>query len=63
MAVLFQVEVFWVVTPCSVMVRYQHSTGPCCLLTSPWGWRQHGALKRQYITRMLHGVTTQTNSN
>jgi len=26
-----QVEVFWVVTPCSVVVRYQRFRGPCCL--------------------------------
>jgi len=31
-AVMFQVEVFWVVKPCSVLVGYQCSRGPCC----PW---------------------------
>jgi hypothetical protein len=30
-AMMFQVEVFWVVTPCSIVVRYQHCRGPCCL--------------------------------
>jgi len=30
-AVMFQVEVFWVVTPCSVVVGYQSFRGPCCL--------------------------------
>jgi len=29
-ALMFQVKVFWVVTPCSVMVRYQHFTGSRC---------------------------------
>jgi len=29
--VLFQVEVFWVVTPCSVVVGYQCFRGPCHL--------------------------------
>jgi hypothetical protein len=29
-AVIFQVEVFWVVTPCSVVAGYQHFRGPCC---------------------------------
>jgi hypothetical protein len=29
--VMFQVEVFWVVTPCSVVVGYQRFRGPCCL--------------------------------
>jgi hypothetical protein len=27
-AVIFQVEVFWVVTPCSVVVRYHYFRGP-----------------------------------
>jgi hypothetical protein len=26
-----QIEVFWVVTPCSVVVAYQRFGGPCCL--------------------------------
>jgi len=26
-----QVEFFWVLTPCSDTVGYQHSSGPCCL--------------------------------
>jgi hypothetical protein len=30
-AYLFQVEVFWVVTPCYVVVGYQRFGGPCCL--------------------------------
>jgi hypothetical protein len=30
-AAMFQVEVFWVVTPCSVAVGYQPFSGPCCL--------------------------------
>jgi len=25
------VEVFWVVSPCSVVVGYQRFRGPCCL--------------------------------
>jgi hypothetical protein len=31
MAVMFQVDVFWVVTPCSVVSGYQRFRGPCCL--------------------------------
>jgi hypothetical protein len=27
----YQVEVFWVVTPCIVVVDYQLFRGPCCL--------------------------------
>jgi hypothetical protein len=29
MAVIFQVEVFWIVTMCSVVVEYQPSRDPC----------------------------------
>jgi hypothetical protein len=29
---MFQVEVFWVVTLCSVVVGYRRFRGPCCLL-------------------------------
>jgi hypothetical protein len=31
MTVMIQVEVFWVVTPCSTVVGYQYFRGPCCL--------------------------------
>jgi hypothetical protein len=31
MTLMFQVEVFWVVTPCSVAVGYRRFRGPCCL--------------------------------
>jgi hypothetical protein len=31
MVIKIQVVVFWVLTPCSVVVGYQHSRGPCCL--------------------------------
>jgi hypothetical protein len=44
--IIFQVEVFRVVTPCAVY----------------WRWRQHGPLKRRHPTTTLHGVTTQKNS-
>jgi hypothetical protein len=30
-AVTLQVQVFWVVTPCNVVVGYQSFRGPCCL--------------------------------
>jgi hypothetical protein len=46
---LFQVDVFWVMTPRSVVV-----------VSSPWRWRQHGPPKRWYLTTTLHGVTTET---
>jgi len=28
----------------------------------PWRWRQHGPLKRWYVTTTLHGVTTEKTS-
>jgi hypothetical protein len=31
MVVVFQVEVFWVMTPCSVVVGQQRFRDPCCL--------------------------------
>jgi len=42
-AMKIQVEVFWVVTPCDIVV----------------GYRQHGRLKRWYPTTTLHGVIIQ----
>jgi hypothetical protein len=29
--VKIQIEILWVVTPCSVVVGYQRFRGPCCL--------------------------------
>jgi len=49
---LLQVEVFWVVTPCSEVSD----------VTSPWRWRQNGHLKRWYPTTTLYGVTTHKTS-
>jgi len=48
--IIFQVEFFWVVTPSSVVVRYQRFRGPFCF---------YGPLKRWYPTTTLHGVTIQ----
>jgi hypothetical protein len=45
----FQVEVFWFMTQCSVVMPS----------SSHWRWRQHGCLKRRYPTTALHYVTTQ----
>jgi hypothetical protein len=33
-----QVVIFWVMTPCSVVVRYQHFGGTCCLLKMEETW-------------------------
>jgi len=39
-AVNIQVRVFWIATPCSVMVGYKHFRGPCCpRLQSSGFWR------------------------
>jgi hypothetical protein len=61
--VTFQVEVFWVVMPCSVVVGYQRFGGQCCLYlqgedSSQEGrrWRQQGPLKCWYPTTTLHGL-------
>jgi hypothetical protein len=43
------VEVFCVLTPCSVVVGYHNFRGPCCLRQDP--------PKRWYRTTTLHGVT------
>jgi hypothetical protein len=40
MAVLFQVEVLWIVTPCSVVIGYPCFRGPCCL-------HLHGEMKME----------------
>jgi len=40
---MFQVEVFCVVTPCSVVVGYRHFGWPCCLHLQFWNirsWRR-----------------------
>jgi len=44
-----KVNVFWVVTPCSVVVGYRCFRGSCC----------HGPLKCWYATTTLHGIATQ----
>jgi hypothetical protein len=28
---MFQVEVFWVMTPCNIVVEFHRFRGPCCL--------------------------------
>jgi hypothetical protein len=49
--VMLQVEVFWVVIPCSVVVGQQ------CIFR---GWRQHRPPKRRYYTTTLHGIISHT---
>jgi hypothetical protein len=40
---IFQVEVFWIITPSNVAVGYQSFRSPYCLISS-WRWRQYGPL-------------------
>jgi hypothetical protein len=53
--VKFQVEIFWVLTPCSFVVRYKSFGGPFCL-------HLQGEVKRWYPTAALHGVTIKNTS-
>jgi len=55
-AVMFQVDIFWVVTSYNIVVRYQCFRGPCCLHL----W--HELQKQWYPTTILHGITTQETS-
>jgi len=48
-AVMFQVEVLWVVTPYSAVVGYRRFGGPCCL-------------HLHHSNRTLCGVTTKTST-
>jgi len=43
-----QVEVFWIMTSCSVVGGCQQFRGPCCLHLQHW-----------YLTSPLHGIPTQ----
>jgi hypothetical protein len=63
MALKFQVEVFWVVMPCNVVIGYQILRGPCWLyFHHVYGGSMTGPLKHLYATKKLHGVTTQKTS-
>jgi hypothetical protein len=57
---------FWDVTPCSLVDRYQHIGGTCCLhlhvrrvTLVPWRWRHRVCPKRWYLSTKLHGVALQ----
>jgi len=51
--VKIQVEVFWVVSPCSVVIGYQRFGDPWYLHLQGEGRRQHGPLKRWYPTTIF----------
>jgi len=63
-AVMFHVEVFWIVTPCSIVVGYQRFRGPCCL--HPQGsmdlWNV-GILLLQYMVSQPRGPRLEIFSN
>jgi len=59
-ALIFRVELFWVVSPCSVVLGYQHFTGSCCLhLQGKVGLWNNGILREMYTVsqprRHRHG--------
>jgi len=56
-AMKIQVEVFWVVMLCGVVVRYQLFRGSWCLI-----FKQQGPLKCWHPTTTPHGITTQKTS-
>jgi len=67
MVVRIQAKIFWVVTPCSIVVGYQCFGGLFCLhlkgevngMGKGWRQRQQGPPKCWYIIATLHGITTQ----
>jgi len=61
----FQVQVFWVVTPCRVVVGHQRSGGPCCLhlqVVTPCSvvveCRRFGGLCCLHFTLKMEGAWT-----
>jgi hypothetical protein len=60
-AVIFQVEVFWTVTPCSVVVGYQRFRGSCCTrlyftmrMEATWTPSNVGLLPQHYTASHPH---------
>jgi len=58
-AMKIQVEAFWIVTPCAVVVGYQSFGGLCYLHLQG----QHVPPKRWYPSTTLYGATTQKTKN
>jgi hypothetical protein len=54
-----QIVVFWVVTPCSGVIRYHYFTGPCCLHLSsyPLALPLHVLLVATWSSTYLHSST------
>jgi len=43
-AAIFQVEIFWIVTPCSVVLGHQRFRGPCFITQKTSTWKLLGRL-------------------
>jgi hypothetical protein len=57
---LVKIMVFYDVTPCSLVDRYQYSRGTCCLHHHPpWRWRQQILPKCWYLSTQQHSVISQ----
>jgi len=53
---MFQVDILWVVTPCSFVVGYQRFRGPCCLhlqgeVKMEAAWTSETLISHRNITR------------
>jgi hypothetical protein len=59
MAVKMSMLVFWVVTPCGLVGRYQRFGGTYRLHLQGWRRRQYDPPKGWYAPMSPHGVTTQ----
>jgi hypothetical protein len=61
MVMSINIMVFWIVTPCSLILKYLCSRGTCCLhLQEGDGrWRQQVISKCWYLSAELHSITFQ----
>jgi hypothetical protein len=52
---------FWVVTPCRLVSRYQRFGETYCLHLKPWRWRQYVSPKCWHLRTSLHGAKIEKN--
>jgi hypothetical protein len=62
MAVIFQVEIVWVVMPCSVVVGYHCFRGPCCLHLQDFTLKMEAVWTSEILVSLLHDTATQKTS-